>query len=340
MVTCAVCGKFIPKTGVCTYCKRNNLKDGETSGICCPTLLSTSDNTLTRFSLINVSEDLGGINAVVLDIRNKLSTVEEMKSEIITKLDDLTYKFEQCLRSLSTITSTVSDLAVTVDSLANDQRAAAASAAMLEQRVVALEKLNSSSTPGLLGPSSPLASVTKRLYIIERNSRDLEIAITNLPYVPNEDLNDTIAHIASALNVEYTRNDVSFAQRLHRSSSNNKPLIVRFVSVFIRDNWISCTRAKRDLYASDIITDWPRSLVYINERSTADERKRFAEAKKLARSNNIQFVWMKRGITYLRKDDISPVQRYNGPQDIVPITLSQSSREASINFASAAMPRQ
>ena len=114
----------------------------------------------------------------------------------------------------------------------------------------------------------------------------------------------------------FTPSDVSSTIWLKSSNAAFKTLIIRFTSTLIRDDWISKKRIKKDLRAGEIIPTWPGTLVYINERSTGSERNTLKQAKKLAKEHNFKYVWMRRGITYIKKDDASKTARFSLPLDL------------------------
>ena len=123
---------------------------------------------------------------------------------------------------------------------------------------------------------------------------------------------------------------------------SNKPdmrhIVVKFTSTITRDFWLSCKRAKKELRCSDIKPEWPSSPVSINERATKDERQRVTEAKVLAKKYNFQYVWIKRGITYIRKDSNSRPIRYSSTQDFLNKIAQSSSAHTFHSTAATSRP--
>ena len=240
----------------------------------------------------DASPDLRAIHGCLQDIKLKL-----------TSLDDLVAR----VNSLHTM---MSDVAERVDCLAADQ-------ASLDRRVTSLEQRLTGGRTSIVAGSVPRAEVTQRFERMERSTRDFELVISGLPDNSNAGLLQTIKSVADAIKIPFAQSQVASALRLRHAKAKYKPLVIRFTSTFTRDEWISKKRAKKDLRACEIDPSWPDSLIYINERSTASERSSLLEARKLAKDHNFKFVWMKRGIVYLRKDDGAPVRRFTSSADFV-----------------------
>lgn len=91
----------------------------------------------------------------------------------------------------------------------------------------------------------------------------------------------------------------------------DRVLIVKFTSKLYRDRWLQAKKGKRDILLSSIIpTTKKNTQIYINERSTAVERKRFSRAKEYARSVGYKFCWMRSGRIYLRSNENSKTVRF------------------------------
>lgn len=241
---------------------------------------------------MNVSSELTDINGTMDDICSKLSGLDSIK----TKMDEISGKLNYCVQSIVQLTATVTDISARVDAF--------------DQRLSLIEKKPSPNSTLDSSISSSITAVTKRIHRMECENRDQELAITGLPDFPNNKITETIQIIAKVIGITYSSNDVSLATKISHSKGKHKPLIIRFTSTFIRDSWLAQKKLKQELFASEIFSNWPHTLVNINERSTTKERQILSEAKKFAQMNKYKFVWMKRGVTYLRKDENSHIERY------------------------------
>ena len=163
-------------------------------------------------------------------------------------------------------------------------------------------------------PKGMISSISRRLQRLEEVNWHHELAVTGLPDFPNTDTMEVISSIATAINVPFANADVAAATCIDSKKSKSKTLIVRFTSAIIRDSWLNKKRTKKDLKAIEVFPNWPETMIYINERSSAEERRIFMEAKQFAKIHNFKYVWMRRGITYVRKDSTSKATRFFLPQ--------------------------
>lgn len=248
------------------------------------------------------SPDLKDIHICLQEIKAKLNT-----------LDDLVVRVNICTNSVDSLRSSVSDIASRVDNLACEQH-------LLDRRLAVLEQAQSvaptSGDAASASPPAPFVDLTWRIARIERSNRDHELVISGIPSNAKDGPVQVISNVADAIKVSFTPSDVSSTIWLKSSNATYKTLIIRFTSTLIRDDWIAKKQIKKDLRADEIVPAWPNTLVYINERSTASERNTLKEAKKFAKEHSFKYVWMKCGITYIRKDDASKTTRFSSPSDL------------------------
>ena len=62
-----------------------------------------------------------------------------------------------------------------------------------------------------------------------------------------------------------------------------------------------CKKTKHDILLSKLLPTGTDTKVYINERSSAFERRELMEAKKFAKSVKFEFCWMIRGQIFVKK---------------------------------------
>ena len=328
--SCPMCSKFLPKSGICTGCGCDvndaNIVNvpGSTSSQYASVHGAISMQPSTGSSLVNI----GGSNSspgqspglytqpsqvpLSPDLKDIHTCLQEIKAKLNT-LDDLVARVNVCTSSVNTLRSSVSDIAARVDNLSSDQH-------LLDRRLTVIEQSQSIATTSgaaaSVSPPAPFLDVTRRIARIEQSNRDHELVISGIPSNANDGPVHVIAKIAEAIKVPFTPSDVSSTIWLKSSNAAFKTLIIRFTSTLIRDDWISKKRIKKDLRAGEIIPTWPGTLVYINERSTVSERNTLKQAKKLAKEHNFKYVWMRRGITYIKKDDASKTARFSLPLDL------------------------
>ena len=101
------------------------------------------------------------------------------------------------------------------------------------------------------------------------------------------------------------------------ASDSHRPIIVLFTSVFVRDSWLSAKKVIRNFSASKIFHNASETdKIFINERATKSERENFNLAKQFAKSDAYKFVWMKNGVTFLKKTESAPAVRIADKSDL------------------------
>ena len=75
-------------------------------------------------------------------------------------------------------------------------------------------------------------------------------------------------------------------------------------------------KSKRQILLSDLIPSAPTSKIYINERSTAIERKTLFKARDYAKTHHYKYCWMTKGRIYMRKNYGAVCEKYPRNFDI------------------------
>ena len=272
--------------GLNNYTANNNYDSQRSTSINIP--LSQNDLATghqgTASSFLNITTTLS-------DIRDKLNNFDEFK-----------HKIELCLNEVQALQLAVANITGHVESLRANQQSISNRCDRQEQRLTSIERMFSAQDP----PTNFNSGRTNS----DITNRDFELIITGIPNIPNESLLQTLSSIANAINVAYSNSDVASAVRIRSALDRPKPIVVRFTSVFVRDSWLTQKRIKREMLASDITTSWPSNPVYINERSTKEERRLLKEAKDLSKQYGFRFVWMRRGNIFIKQDENARAVRY------------------------------
>ena len=267
------------------------------------------------------------LTTTLSDIRDKLNNFDEFK-----------HKIELCLNEVQHLQLAVANITGHVDTLHANQQSLSTRCDRQEQRLTTIERL--------LSAQDPSPNLNRGRTNPDIMNRDFELIITGIPNIPNENLLQTISSVANAINVTHSNTDVASAIRIRSTMDGFKPIILRFTSVFKRDSWLTQKRLKRELVASDIMTSWPSNHVYINERSTKEERRLLKEAKDLSKQYGFRFVWMKRGNIFIKQDEnaravrFTSARSFNSAASLVQVTAEHgrnTSMQPSLSVPSASM---
>ena len=138
---------------------------------------------------------------------------------------------------------------------------------------------------------------------VNHDRKDTEIIISGCPKMSNESTTNILkilGKIASVLSLPYLQTHIFsvFCVLLKKETPNrgSGPIIVRFTSALLRDEWITAKKQKRDLKASEIDSSWGDSIIYINESATSTEREIFSLTRDFPQTNKcpVPFKALKR----------------------------------------------
>jgi len=133
-----------------------------------------------------------------------------------------------------------------------------------------------------------VAGLKIQIQDIEQYSRRDNIEIVGIPYTPREDLYAILDTIARTIDVTYSNSDVSIVHRLPDRKKTGKPnIIVKFISRYYKDNWISAAIRGRRLTANEICNTWEATNVYINDHLTFANKRLLGHLRGLVREKKI-----------------------------------------------------
>ena len=124
---------------------------------------------------------------------------------------------------------------------------------------------------------------------IARPDWEHELAITGLTDDAFADPLSIIGKFSGSLLVPIDENQINDYKVLPVVSRKPRILLVEFVNTRTRNSWLKAMKTKRKILLSDLKSMGPSNRIYINERSTAIERKTLIEAKKYAKIINFKY---------------------------------------------------
>lgn len=136
-------------------------------------------------------------------------------------------------------------------------------------------------------------TLRQQLRDAEQYQRSANIEIVGMPQTKEEDIYNCLEHIAAALGVTYSREEISIAHRLRLYSKKrhiHPPIICQFVSRRAKGTWMSAVRAKRDLDAREVNNSLPSSRVFLNDHLTGDNKALLGRARRLLKEKKIHFA--------------------------------------------------
>ncbi|XP_042144444.1 uncharacterized protein LOC121834753 [Ixodes scapularis] len=274
----------------------------------------SADSSSTQGS---VSEEPQGICAseeLLSAVNTKLDLLVSLKANVDTlltlpsKVDELlTLKpAVQCLQeTVKTLQQSIGDLTLKYDSVLakateNEKNTEALQVRLAEVCSVADEQ------------SRTIQRLQGDLNHLEQRSRSTNLEIHGLPCHKDENLERIIADLGDKLDLPPLQaGDVLAIHRLATKPGPAPPVLIRFASVKVYDEWMS-----RRVRLSSLYNSGKLPKVYFNENLTRANRELFWMARSKAKEVLFKYVWVKGGKIFAKKEQGSALVRVNTINDL------------------------
>lgn len=95
-----------------------------------------------------------------------------------------------------------------------------------------------------------------------------------------------------------------------------RPLVVRFVSRYKREEFLKAAKVRRTITTTDIEIPGTSKNIYFNERLTKENRQLFHAARAAAKEKGYKYCWHKNGAILLRKQEGNPAIHIHNTEDL------------------------
>ncbi|KAF9412365.1 hypothetical protein HW555_009110 [Spodoptera exigua] len=155
--------------------------------------------------------------------------------------------------------------------------------------------------------------LTTRLCIVEQNMRESNVEINGLPEDKSENLVETLKNIAKVTNCDIGDSDIMQITRVAKQNKeNNRPrsVVAKLRSPRQRDNLLAAVGNFNKKHPSDKLNSHhlgiglggSRVPVYVSEHLCPTGKHLHAATRKLAKEMSYDFVWLRNGRIFVRKD--------------------------------------
>lgn len=133
-----------------------------------------------------------------------------------------------------------------------------------------------------------IASLSKKINVLEQNAIISNVEIIGVPEQKNENCVEVVENIATKLGVNLS---VLNAFRMYSKFSNRpKKIIAKLNSPETKQQLMEFAK-KRKLITKHLNENWENGNIYINNELTSFNRDLFYKTRMFAKSNNFKFVW-------------------------------------------------
>lgn len=229
------------------------------------------------------------LDAIAAFRKENNETIAEFRNENNEKWNTINTKLDEVKGNIVKVTADVEDAKKQINDLKTENED-------VKERIVNFEKL-------YYEISGEVRIMRIEMNEIQQYSRVDNIIIAGVPVTKGEDFNVLLAKIASLLRLSYNPYHISAAHRLPLFSEGNRhpPIVVKFTSRAIKNDWVYARKNKRNLMANELNDKFPNTPIYFNEHMTARTREIFNKGRDLVREQKLAYVWVKDGRVLVKK---------------------------------------
>uniref|UniRef100_A0A2A4JHC8 FP protein C-terminal domain-containing protein n=1 Tax=Heliothis virescens TaxID=7102 RepID=A0A2A4JHC8_HELVI len=160
---------------------------------------------------------------------------------------------------------------------------------------------------------SYIAELERRVLDLENSCRPATIEIRNVPFKEAEtssELTSIVIKTCTAIQAGVNESQIRDVYRLPGKKELNRPIVVEFLTVPVKDKVLGASRAfNKDRATADKLNTGHigytgiQKPIYVAEHLPTSMRKLFYEARNFANTNTYKFCWFQNGKIFLRKKE-------------------------------------
>ena len=218
------------------------------------------------------------------DKLKKIDAIEKQMTELKTSQEFISMKYEEQKQEII-------DLKKSNESIRNENKKLSHSINLLMQEI---------------------QDTNAEINNLEQYGRREMVEIVGIPHSDNENTDEIVGKLCEQSNVEINiEKDIEVSHRI--STKPTSAIIVKFNSRRKRDEFN--TKGRKASLNADNIGFTESKRIYVNESLTYSNRTVFKKTKDKLK-NNFKYIWLKNGITLIKKDDHSKIHKILFEEDI------------------------
>lgn len=175
-----------------------------------------------------------------------------------------------------------------------------------------LQEENSSLRSQVGSLRSEVGNLSTQLNEFEQHSRDCNLEIQCVPEHTSENLKTVVRQLATTVGYSLTEHELLNYHRvskLNKDSGRPRSIVVKLSSPLARDSFIAAAKTFNRTHQSDKlnsshlgIADKEKKPIFVCEHLTPANKHLHAAARKVAKDKKFDFVWVRNGRIFMRKD--------------------------------------
>lgn len=267
------------------------------------------DDLFERFS----SDLTGKLTLLMSDLQNKVSDIQTNINTIIkSDLDSIKSK-------LAVIDVNQSQLFTDMESVKNSIEHQDGIQMSLTKRVEDVIKSTTSQESDITRMQEQLARLEAELNNQQQRDRAFNLEINGILEKSNETLTDYYCAMVKFLDIDSSATDVVHMTRVRPVNpvpGRPKSIVVKLNSRLLRDAILSAIRNRKGLSTSDLGIAGDQRKIFVNEHLTPSNKLLHRSTRQKAAAAQYQFVWIRDGKIFVRKNDTSATIRIMTSADL------------------------
>lgn len=279
----------------------------------CKTCRSKESRSTAEGSSVASQLDLNTLSQQISAINRKLDLLSSLKNnvdalmQVPAKVDDLLSlkpSVDKMKKAVEEVEKSISFFSKKYDSLLATVTAHDKKVKSLESDVVSLQSLVSEQ-------SLQIEHLKWDMNEAEQYSRLSNLEIHGHPSADGENLGEVLTELAGRLDISFQASEVLAIHRIPSKHSRSPPILVRFISVSVKERFMNARNRLRTL-ARD--SSGPR--LYFNDNLSRGNKELFWLARTRGKEKHYQFVWVRNAKIFAKKAEGCPLVRVNSVKDL------------------------
>lgn len=271
-------------------------------------IMTPPDCTSSSNSKLDITAILNEIRNLRLEMNNKFDSQKDSLKEFHTTLNTVKQEIREMGSKLSNMREEFDDITKSVNFLAeyhHDQTQ------LNEKQGASISKLQSDN----IMLNTQLSILKQKINVMEQHARDCNLEIQCVPEYKNENLQTIIQQLIKTVQSEVPDSHVINFHRVAKMNPESKrprSIVVKFSTPRSRDSVLAAVKNFNKTHDADRLNSshlgfgGDKQQIFVQEHLSAENKKLHSITRKFAKDKNYQFVWIRSGRIFLRKDIKSP----------------------------------
>ncbi|XP_046972499.1 uncharacterized protein LOC124539212 [Vanessa cardui] len=163
-----------------------------------------------------------------------------------------------------------------------------------------------------------VGELSQRLNLIEQHARETNIEINGIPEGKTENLNNIAKQLCSVISIPSQVVEAASCTRVRKmndTTSRPRAIIVKLLSVKSRDEVLAAVskfnkkNPNEKLNTTHLGFTGTKTPVYVSEHLSPHYKALHARTRQVAREKSYEFVWIRSGRIFVRKNEHSPAKQ-------------------------------